>query len=113
MLLTDEALVSLIDNLMAGNLQNQEEIRSKDGLTTVEIEVPGVKAEDISVEMVDRTVKISWKREGRKDSKRSYKLDESHDVESVRSTLSNGILSISVAQSKSAAPRKIPVVVAS
>lgn len=110
--MTDDALASFIDNLINGSAPS-EEIHNKDGLTTVEIEVPGVKAEDISVEVSDRNVKIFWKREGRRDSKRTYELSRSHDPESVTSTLSNGILSISVAQSKSAVPRKIPVIVAS
>jgi len=88
----------------------------------VELEVPGVKKEEIDIGLKNDVLTISWKRE--KEEKRGLKNStyerregsftrsfnvEGADASNINAELKNGILKISLAKHENAKPKKIEI----
>ena len=89
---------------------------------TVKALMPGVKAEDLNIELVDRSLIIEGERKSdysdkpylRKERsfgtfKKSIKLPFDVDRENVRATLNNGVFTVTLEKSESAKSRKIEI----
>jgi HSP20 family protein len=89
----------------------------------LEVELPGRKREDVSVEVVDRTLTISAKeadseragyeasyRERRRgELKRSFRLGTDLETDKVQARYDNGLLLLSIPKQAAAQPHKIEV----
>jgi HSP20 family molecular chaperone IbpA len=89
----------------------------------LEVELPGRKREEISVEMTERTLKISapeavTAREGfeavarerrRGAFERSFRLGADLQAEKIQARFENGLLLLSIAKHEKAQPRKVEI----
>jgi HSP20 family protein len=89
----------------------------------LEVELPGRKREDVSVEVVERSLKISasaaeTEREGYESSyrerrrgaiERSFRLGSDLETEKVQARFENGLLLVSIPKHATAQARKIEV----
>ena len=79
---------------------------------TLEVELPGVKKEAVSIE-VDRnilTIKGTRKRgEAETNYERSFRVNEEIDIESVTAVMEDGVLSLSLSKKKEAEAKKIVI----
>ena len=78
----------------------------------LEVELPGVKKEDLDVQIEKNIITVKATRE-RKDSKftyeRSFRLADDIDTENIKVTLENGVLSFALAKKQQAAARKLTI----
>ena len=83
----------------------------------ISVELPGVKPDDLSVTMEQRTLTVSGIRHfgnGRTTHiARRFRIGSLIDAEQVEATLKIGVLTLVLPKSKSAQPRRVDVVVAS
>lgn len=89
----------------------------------VRVEVPGVNAETLGIEMEGRTLKISGERVRAEDQRgsyhrrerrfgrfaRSFQLPEDLDVSNAAASYKNGVLTIRVPKCAEARPRQVPI----
>ena len=79
---------------------------------TLEVELPGVKKENLDVQLEKNilTVKATRERENeKKNYERNFRLAEDIDTENIQLTLENGILAFAFVKKQQAAPRKLNV----
>ena len=80
--------------------------------TFVRAELPGVKREDVNVEMIEDTLTINATR---KDGEQSFSLSraitipESVQADKVSAALENGVLTVTLPKQEQAKPRKIAI----
>ena len=98
-------------------------VHEEDGKICVEAEVPGIKAEDIQISVVDRTLTLSGERRPEEVAdvsfhrrERTYgsfhkavSLPEDVNTEAVQAECKNGVLRIVIPKAEHAKPRKITV----
>lgn len=81
---------------------------------TFEVLVPGVRPEDVQVELSEESysiahrVKVTAKARGRYWSE-SYLIPKKYDASKLQASLNLGILTLTIPLTEGAAPRKIPV----
>ena len=89
----------------------------------VDLELPAVKPEDVSVTLHDGVLRVSGERHVANDDsgrvhrseryfgkfERSFRLPEDGDAEAIKATAKDGVVSIVVAKSEKASPRAIEV----
>ncbi|MYD97586.1 MAG: Hsp20/alpha crystallin family protein [Gammaproteobacteria bacterium] len=89
----------------------------------VDLELPAVKPEDVSVTLHDGVLRVSGERRVANDDsgrvhrseryfgkfERSFRLPEDVDAEAIKATAKDGVVSIVVAKSEKASPRAIEV----
>lgn len=78
---------------------------------SIHVDVPGVRLEDISIEMEGRTLVVTAERKGRMANsiKRSFSLPPTIDPTSISATCKDGVLAIDARRKEEALPRKIEV----
>jgi HSP20 family protein len=100
------------------------DIYEKNGETVVHAELPGVKKEDISLNMKDSVMTIKGKRTSEEEIdeddyyrkerhvgsfQRAIPLPEVIDPDQVKANFRDGVLKIRIPQSQSAGMRRIPI----
>lgn len=76
------------------------------------LEAPGVKKEDLRLEIQDGTIQISGTRKGRKGNRefrRSFELPPTVNPEGVEASLNDGVLIVRLPKTRVASPRLIPL----
>ena len=81
---------------------------STEGTLTLTVDLPGVPAEAIGVEVADRTLTLTADHDGSKWS-RSTRLGSQYDLDSVTATYVDGRLTVTVGTAPAPAARKIAV----
>lgn len=112
---------------MGGEMQNfapAVDIYEDDGMITVQAQLPGVKAEDVHIDVENNVLTISGERKLEREDKRegyhriessygsftrSFVLPESADAEKVEAGLSDGVLTVRITKRPEAAPKRIEV----
>lgn len=89
---------------------------NEDGSVTFTMDLPGVKQEDLNIEVVDNVVSIRAERKDRKSSftfSESFTISEKFDSQTLVAELHDGVLNLSVSPAKveDKQVRKIPVTV--
>ena len=78
----------------------------------LEVELPGVKKEDLDVQVEKNIITVKATR-ARKESKftyeRSFRLADDIDTENIKVSLENGVLSFALAKKQQAAARKLTI----
>lgn len=93
------------------------DVRTTNDKLTLDIDLPGVKPEDVAVEIEGDVLRIRGERKARAgdEGKRSgtfawaYKLPNGYDTEGLRASLADGVLSIELPRHPKAMARKIPI----
>lgn len=109
---------NFLDSLNAANAQGECNYTPKADYYEVEngfmleVELPGVKKEDIDIQVEKNIVTVKATRE-RKDAKvtyeRSFRLADDIDTENIKVSLENGVLAFALAKKQQAAARKLTV----
>lgn len=110
-----------------GEMQNfapAVDIYEDEGTITVQAQVPGVKAEDVHIDVENNVLTISGERKLEREDKRegyhriessygsftrSFVLPESADAEKVEANLSDGVLNVRIPKRPETAPKRIEV----
>lgn len=109
---------NFIDSLNAGNAKvessftpNAEYYEVENGFV-LEVELPGVKKEDLDVQVEKDIITVKATR-ARKDEKityeRSFRLADDIDTDNIKAALENGVLKFELAKRTQAAARKIDI----
>lgn len=109
---------NFIDSLNAVNAQNEccytpkaDYYETENGFM-LEVEIPGVKKEDLDVQIEKNIVTVKATR-ARKESKftyeRSFRLADDIDTENIKVSLENGVLSFALTKKQQAAARKLSI----
>jgi HSP20 family protein len=99
------------------------DVRETDDAYVLELELPGVKRDDINVELADRQLSVSgevkeeteregvWRRRTRRYGRFEYRtlLPGEADAEKVTATLSDGVLTVTVPKAAVTKPRKVEI----
>lgn len=95
---------------------NGLEVRQLNDKLALELDLPGVKAENLSVEIEGDVLHIRGERKtrhGESDPRGTfawaYKLPQGYDTEAMRATLSEGVLAIEIPRHPKAMARKVPI----
>ena len=75
---------------------------------SLSVDLPGVKAADLSVQVEGQTVKIAGKQRGN-DIKQTYQLSKQYDPESASAKLEDGVLILEFSKREEAKPKTINV----
>jgi len=109
---------NFLDSLNAANAQGEcnstpkaEYYEVENGFM-LEVELPGVKKEDIDIQVEKNIVTVKATR-ARRDTKvtyeRSFRLADDIDTENIKVSLENGVLAFALAKKQQAAARKLNV----
>jgi HSP20 family protein len=100
------------------------DIYEDEGMITVSAHVPGMKAEDVHIDVENNVLTLSGERKLERETKRegyhriessygsftrSFVLPESADSEKVEANLSDGVLTVRIPKRPEAAPKRIEV----
>jgi HSP20 family protein len=100
------------------------DIYEDEGMITVSAQLPGVKAEDVHIDVENNVLTLSGERKLEREAKRegyhriessygsftrSFVLPESADAEKVEASLSDGVLTVRIAKRPEAAVKHIEV----
>ena len=96
---------------------NGLEVHATNDKLALELDLPGVKAQDISVEIEGDALRIRGERKGRHDEtgKRSgvfswaYQLPNGYDTDAMQASLEDGILTVEIPRHPKAMARKVPI----
>ena len=109
---------NFLDNFNACNAQGECAYTPKadyyevDNGFVLEVELPGVKKEDLDVQVEKNIITVKATR-ARKDSKytyeRSFRLADDIDPENIKVSFENGVLTFSLAKKQQASARKLTV----
>lgn len=109
---------NLLDSLNASNAQGECTYTPKadyyevENGFTLEVELPGVKKEDLDVQVEKNilTVKATRKRKDEKFTyERRFRLADDIDTENIGVALENGVLSFALSKKQQAAARKLTI----
>jgi HSP20 family protein len=87
-------------------------VKENDGVYEVEVELPGVKKEDISVRTESGVLIIQASRKrGEAESRyeRRFRLSDELDAENIQASHENGVLRLEVKRKPEAAPKSITI----
>lgn len=96
----------------AGGPTPSVEVRTEDSRVVLELDVPGVKPDDLSVEVEGKLLYVSGKRNGM-SFERAWTLPEGLDTENLKASLDYGVLTIEIPKHPKAMPRKVSILTAS
>jgi HSP20 family protein len=117
----------LFRGFQAGEMQTfapAVDIYEDEGMITVSAQVPGVKAEDVHIDVENNVLTLSGERKLEREDKRegyhriessygsftrSFVLPESADSAKVDASLSDGVLTVRIPKRPEAAPKRIEV----
>lgn len=100
------------------------DVRETDDAFVVEVELPGLKKEDVSVTFEDGTLTLSGERKYEEESNnsnlrrversygsfsRSFRLPREIDADNVKAAFAHGILTVTVPKTETAKPRMIEI----
>lgn len=96
---------------------NGLEVHATNDKLALELDLPGVKAQDISVEVEGDVLRIRGERKGRQADagKRSgvfswaYQLPDGYDTDALQASLNDGVLTVEIPRHPKAMARKIPI----
>ena len=105
---------SFTDSEKAANcsITPRASVSEKDGAYTLEVEIPGVKKEnvEVNVEGNELTIKETRKNgEAEVTYERSFRLSEEVDSENIGASVEDGVLRLSFTKKKSAEARKLTI----
>lgn len=92
------------------------EVSETDGAYLLSVDAPGMKKDDIKIEVVGNTLTITGERRGRDGQERNYRkftrsftLPDSIDAAKIEANFEDGVLEIAIPKSETAKPRQIEV----
>lgn len=95
-----------------GSSPHGDEVTSSDLAFTLEVEMPGMRTEDVSIETKKGILTIRAERKGAKRTRkvaRTYRLPDGVNDEAIEATLAEGILTVVLPKREGQDSRKISV----
>lgn len=89
-----------LDHLFDNNVFGLNYLKNEDGSYSIDVDVPGIKEEDISVNLTDNIVTVKGERKTKTSTysvNKSFSLPENCDSESLTAQLKDGVLTLTVA----------------
>jgi HSP20 family protein len=83
-------------------------IETSDSGLTLSVDLPGVKASDLSLQIEGHVLKISGKQRGN-DIRQTYQLSKQYDPESATAKLEDGVLTVGFLKREEAKPKTINI----
>jgi HSP20 family protein len=112
----DHALGQVLDEFLFGGQPVSPGIQYDDVGDALELvfEAPGVRKDDLKLEVKDSLLTISGSRRGRegkpsKEFKKSFEVPPTVDLERTEALLQDGILTVRLPKNKQSSPRMIPL----
>ena len=87
-----------------------ESKKTEDGSLLASIDIPGIKEEDISIEIKDSIAYIEGKRQTATSSysvKKAFNIPEGYDTDNIKAELANGVLTLTIASKPLPAPPEV------
>ncbi|MCE5275070.1 MAG: Hsp20/alpha crystallin family protein [Syntrophaceae bacterium] len=124
--LFEETLLDASNPGRPGQWMPHVDIFEDDGSVTLKVELPGVKREDVVLDVTDRVLTISGRKviehENSSESfhvmerrfgsfQRSFTLPEDVSIEGIEARYEAGILEVVLPKTQSASVRKVPIIV--
>lgn len=81
----------------------------KDGLLTIDVDMPGFKEDDLDIEVADHVLTIKGSSDQRGHYLVSYRLQRSLDTTKMEAVLDSGVLTVTIPQAEEAQPKKISI----
>jgi HSP20 family protein len=115
-----QSLNRIFDSML-DNTNNEEKVKAEsprsylsenDGIYTLEVELPGVKKEDISVNVEANLVKVSAVRKcagGELKYERGYHISDEIDSANIKASSENGVLTLTLTRKPEAQSKQIAV----
>lgn len=75
----------------------------------LQIDMPGVKKEDVQIGFVKDFLNVQWAREGDPNSDREFTMPKDVDRENIAASMADGVLSLQLLRKKEPAPTLIPI----
>lgn len=85
-------------------VRTMTESQHQNGTTTLTLDIPGVRREDIDIEVLDRQLTIRGKR-GTREFARQYRLHPSVDESLIEAALADGVLKVSFGKRPETTPK--------
>lgn len=120
----ERLLGGLEDELPRGALSPSVDVHEEDGSYQLSFELPGVKPEDVAVELAEGTLSIRGeKRDEREEQRgtaryrerrygsfqRSFRLPQDADPDGVEASFDKGVLSVSIRKAERAKPKTVAI----
>lgn len=90
----------LFDSFFSDPFFNQpQRIKDQEGVLHITVDMPGVDEKDVDIQLKDRRISISGNRKTKTSSymiRQEAYLSDSYDLETVKASLKNGVLTISI-----------------
>jgi len=96
----------------SGKFMPRASVAEKDGVYTLEVELPGVKKGDLDVSVNGDTLSVKASRKSATSEmsyERSFRLAEDLDTDNVEASFEDGVLTFTLAKKKSAEARKLTI----
>jgi len=97
--LFEDAFSTMTQDLFPWSSMGIENQKNEDGSLSVNIDLPGIKAEDIAIELKNNVVSIKGKRQTTTSTyevNRSFSVSEGYSSEDIKAELSNGVLTLTL-----------------
>lgn len=114
--LFEDTFATMTSDLFGGHLTNIgiERKKNEDGSLSVSIDIPGIKEEDITIEVQDNVVSIKGERKTATSSytiSKSLSIPEGYSSDDIKAELTNGVLTLGLAakQLPQKEIKKIPI----
>ena len=101
---------ALLDSLFEDLFGTTMTAEHRDGVTALTLDIPGVRREDLDIEVLGRQLTVRGKR-GTREFARQYRLHPSVDESLIEATLADGVLRVTFGKKPEATPkaRKIAI----
>lgn len=114
--LFEDTFATMTHDLLGGHLTSLgiEQKKNEDGSLSVSIDIPGIKEEDITIEVQDNVVNIKGERKTATSSysvSKSLSIPEGYSSDDIKAELTNGVLTLGLAakQLPQKEVKKIPI----
>lgn len=91
---------------------NQGEVNETEDAAVITLDVPGVRAEQLTVTTEDRVLQIKAERDGRTSTVRHYTIGTKYDLGRVEANLALGVLTLRLPKAEEAKPRQVVITAA-
>lgn len=105
---TSDLLNGIDSNRTFHEGSNNFSVKTENDYLVFSIDLPGVKREDLSVTVIGNILTIKSKRDN-KESRTSWNISKDYNTESVDAMLADGVLTLKISKSSSAATKTIEV----
>lgn len=99
---------SIFDRLPGSMIERSYRVEKTDGKLKLEIDLPGLKPDDVTLQIEGDAIVVSGKQRG-KEFRYLLNVDPEYDIESTQATMDAGVLLLELTPTIKPEPRKIVI----